>query len=70
MDQDSPLDKYLKGYCNGETRNNIWYDGKTHNLALPLHIRHVIHHPLDAKNKFTDSDLEKSIKILNKILSE
>jgi len=70
MDQDSPLDKYLKSYCNSETRDNIFPKGKVHNLALPLHIRHVIHHPLDEKNKFNDGDLEKSIKILNKILSE
>ena len=70
MYEDGPLDKYLKGYCNGETRDNIFPGGKTHNLALPLHIRHVIHHPLDTRNKFNDSDLEKSVKILNKILSE
>ena len=70
MDQDSPLDKYLKGYCNGEIRDNVFPSGKTHSLALPLHIRHVIHHPFDVKNKFNDDDLEKSIKILNKILGE
>ncbi len=69
MDQDSDLDKFLKKYCNGETRSNIYPDDKVHILALPLHVRHVIHHPLDKKNKFTEDDLEKSTKILNRILS-
>lgn len=70
MDESSPSNKYFKSYCDGETRDNVFPSGATHNLALPLHIRHVIHHPLDVKNKFNDEDLEKSIKILNKILSE
>lgn len=70
MDESSPSNKYFKSYCDGETRDNIFHTGKTHKLALPLHVRHVIHHPLDEKNKFSPDDLEKSIKILNKILSE
>lgn len=69
MDQDGPLNKWLMQYCNGETRDNTFPSGVTHNLALPLHVRHVIHHPLDTKNKFNEEDLEKSIKILNRILS-
>ncbi len=70
MTQDGELNKYLIKYCDGEVRNNIFPNGKIHILALPLHIRHIIHHPDDEKNKFNDTDLEKSIKILNKILNE
>lgn len=70
MDERSDLNKYLESYSGNETRKNIWPDGSTHKLALPLHVRHVIYHPGDEKNKFTYEDLEKSIKILNKILSE
>ena len=70
MDEDSDLDKHLKNYCDGEIRDNIFPGDVIHNLALPLHVRHVIHHPTDWRNFFNDDDLEKSIKILNKILSE
>ncbi|MCP6719370.1 MAG: AAA family ATPase [Patescibacteria group bacterium] len=70
MDETSKSNQYLKKYCNGEIRSNIFPSGKSHNLALPLHVRHVIHHPLDGRNVLADDDLEKSIKILNKILSE
>ncbi len=70
MDQDSPLNKYLEKYCDGELRENKHpKKSKVNKLALPLHIRHIISHPNNL-NKFTDDDLEKSIKILNKILSE
>ncbi|MFZ3020143.1 MAG: AAA family ATPase [Minisyncoccia bacterium] len=70
MDETSDLNTYLKSYSEGETRENIWPNGKPHKLALPLHIRHVIYHPGDEKNKFESTDLEKSVNILNKILSE
>ena len=70
MDETSPLNKRLENYSDGEIRKNIYpKSGKIHNIALPLHVRHVIHHPF-GKNKFNDDDLKKSIKILNRILSD
>ncbi|MDO8611174.1 MAG: AAA family ATPase [bacterium] len=68
MDEASPLNIYLLKYSDGEVRDNIYPSGKINKLALPLHIRHVIHHPHDEKNKFSNEELEKSINILNKIL--
>ncbi|TSC84828.1 MAG: ATP-dependent old family endonuclease [Parcubacteria group bacterium Gr01-1014_13] len=72
LDPGKELDIYIKGYCGKELRANTWYKEKKgieDKLSLPLHIRHLIHHP-GGKDKFTDIDLEKSIEILNLILSK
>lgn len=69
MDKNSAIDKYLRKYSGGETRDNIFPKEKKNNIALPLHVRHVIYHPLDERNTFSEADLEKSTSILSNILS-
>lgn len=70
MDEKSPLNEYLKKYSDNEIRTNIFPDKRgPQELALPLHVRHVIYHPGNDRNIINNGDLERSIQILNKILS-
>lgn len=77
--QDSNLDNYIKEKGENEVKEYYWEerDGRETpcpNMSLPLYIRHCLHHPenkftVEEKNKIDEGELEKSIEILNKILS-
>lgn len=45
------------------------YDGKSHEVILPIYIRNAIHHPENTANVYTSEELAESIKDLNRLLS-
>jgi predicted ATP-dependent endonuclease of OLD family len=59
---------------NNLSRDKTWVDSrdnKEKKVSLSLYIRHSIHHPENKLNKrFTDKELEKSIKVLLKLKEE
>lgn len=64
---------HLESKVSAPTKKYFRQDGKTENIALPLYIRHQLHHPenkntIAGKNKYSDVDLIKSTEILHRVL--